>query len=103
MLHLKVKRGNAMLEKDVEAAFVKNVKKKGGMAYKFVSPNHRSVPDRLVLMPVPPELVEVVGQYVKFIEIKAPGKKPRPAQVREINRLKALGFYAFSWDGIECL
>ena len=40
-----------MLEKDIEAAFVKRVKSLGGTAEKFTSPNRRSVPDRLVTLP----------------------------------------------------
>lgn len=38
-----------MLEKHIEAHLVKRVKEHGGIAYKFTSPQRRSVPDRLVL------------------------------------------------------
>ena len=62
-----------MLEKDIEAAFVKRVKSLGGTAEKFTSPNRRSVPDRLVTLP---------GGVVVFVELKAPGKKPTEAQER---------------------
>ena len=40
-----------MLERDIEAYFVKKVKDAGGVAMKFTSPQRRSVPDRIVLMP----------------------------------------------------
>lgn len=40
-----------MLEKQIEAYFVKRVKEIGGMAYKFTSPAHRGVADRVVCLP----------------------------------------------------
>lgn len=72
-----------MLERDIEAHLVKRVKEAGGIAIKFTSPQRRSVPDRIVLMP---------GGVVWFAELKAPGKKPTEAQEREHARLRALGF-----------
>ncbi|WP_407575376.1 PDDEXK family nuclease [Raoultella terrigena] len=55
----------------------------GGIAYKFVSPGRRSVPDRIVLLP---------GGRIVFVECKSPGKTPRADQLREHERLRALGF-----------
>lgn len=81
-----------MLEKDVEAKLVECVKAKRGMAYKFVSPARRNVPDRLILMPIPEEYRELVARYVRFVECKRPGGKPTDGQVREHNRLRAMGF-----------
>lgn len=71
-----------MLEKTIEAHLVKRVKESGGIAYKFTSPQRRSVPDRLVVLP---------GGRFEFVELKAPGKKPTPMQSREHERLRALG------------
>lgn len=70
-------------ESTIEKYLVAEVKKAGGIAYKFLSPGRRAVPDRLVLLPS--------GRAV-FVECKAPGEKPRPEQVREHKRLRALGF-----------
>ncbi|EAZ2455540.1 VRR-NUC domain-containing protein [Salmonella enterica] len=67
----------------IEKHLVAEVKKAGGVAYKFISPGHRSVPDRIVLLP---------GGRIVFVECKAPGKAPRADQVREHERLRALGF-----------
>lgn len=53
-----------MLEKNIEAYLVKRVKEIGGIAYKFVSPAHRGVADRVVCLP---------GGVVWFVELKAPG------------------------------
>ena len=57
-----------MREKQIEQALVKAVRKRGGIALKFVSPGMAGVPDRLVLFP---------GGRMAFVEVKAPGKKPR--------------------------
>ncbi|EDR2105050.1 VRR-NUC domain-containing protein [Salmonella enterica subsp. enterica] len=70
-------------ENIIEKHLVAEVKKVGGVAYKFISPGRRSVPDRLVLLP---------GGRLVFVECKAPGKEPRADQLREHERLRALGF-----------
>lgn len=67
----------------IEKHLVAEVKKAGGVAFKFVSPARRSVPDRIVLLP---------GGRIVFVECKAPGKPPRPDQLREHERLRKLGF-----------
>lgn len=72
-----------MRESVIEAHFVKRVADIGGKAYKFTSPQRRSVPDRLVLLP---------GGRVFFAELKATGEKPTEGQAREHERLRALGF-----------
>lgn len=74
----------------IERHLVNEVKKAGGIAYKFVSPGRRAVPDRLVLLP---------GGKVIFVECKAPGEKPRPDQLREHARLFALGHQVIVLDG----
>lgn len=81
-----------MLERDVEKHLVKCVKKAGGTAPKFTSPGRRSVPDRLDLRHIPPEDRAIVARYVRFVELKAPGRKATLAQLREHERLRDLGF-----------
>lgn len=71
-----------MLERDVENALVRRVKKLGGTCEKFTSPSARSVPDRLITMP---------GNQIIFVECKAPGKKPTELQERDHARRRALG------------
>lgn len=56
----------------IEQALVREVKKRGGLALKFVSPGRVGVPDRIVLIP---------GGRCVFAEIKAPGKKLRKLQI----------------------
>ena len=82
-----------MLEKHIEAYFVRQVKDKlKGIAFKFTSPGRRSVPDRLVLLP---------GERTIFVELKAEGKKPTEGQLREHVRLRALGFQVDIIDSKE--
>ena len=81
-----------MPEKQLEYLFLTEVRRVGGMALKFVSPGFAGVPDRLVLIP---------DGKVGFVEVKAPGKKPRPLQVRRISQIRGLGFPVFVVDGME--
>lgn len=71
-----------MLERQVEQALVREVRKHGGIAPKFTSPGTAGMPDRLVILP---------EGKVCFVELKAPGQKPRPIQIRQMDRLINLG------------
>ena len=71
-----------MLEREVEKALVHQVRTAGGIAPKLTSPNNAGMPDRLIILP---------PGKVCFIELKAPGKKPRPLQLRQMERLTQLG------------
>ena len=71
-----------MLEKDIENALVRKVKKLGGMCEKFTSPGRRSVPDRIVTLP---------NGKIVFVEVKNTGKKPTELQLRDHERRRALG------------
>ena len=81
-----------MTEKYIEQKLGKAVKKRGGMALKVVSPGLDVVPDRIVLLPM--------GRMA-FVELKAPGKKMRPLQVRRKRQLEALGFLVYCVDRVE--
>lgn len=69
-------------EKDIEIYLRDNVKKSGGKAYKFESPGNDGVPDRIVIFP---------KNRIYFVELKAPGKKPRPLQIKQIRDLTNFG------------
>ena len=80
-----------MLERSVEAELVKQVKNLGGICWKFTVPSTSGVPDRIILY----------NGKTYFVELKAPGKKPRPLQ-RKIHRdMKAQGFPVTTIDNIE--
>ena len=78
-----------MLEKDIERKLVKETKACGGMCLKFNSPSMTGVPDRIVLLP---------KGKIGFLEVKGPGKRPRPIQIKRISDLKDLGFKVFVLD-----
>lgn len=84
--------GGAVRESVIEAHLVKRVKEMGGISYKFTSPQRRSVPDRLVLMP---------RGRLFFVECKAPGCKPTEGQAREHARMRELGFLVAVIDSLE--
>ena len=81
-----------MREKDIEQKLVADVKSRGGMCPKWVSPGLSGVPDRIVLMP---------GGRIGFIEAKAPGEKPGKLQVAMHRRLRGLGFRVYVLDDPE--
>jgi hypothetical protein len=81
-----------MLERDIERALIAKVKTLGGTAEKFVSPQKRSVPDRLVILP---------GGRIIFVELKAPGKRPTDNQARDHERRRALGCDVRVIDNLE--
>lgn len=72
-----------MEESKIEQYLKQQVEKLGGKAFKFTSPGVVGVPDRLVLLP---------GGRIILVELKAPGKKPRPIQVKVIEKIRSLGF-----------
>ena len=81
-----------MRESAIERRLVTEAVKRGGFAPKFVSPGLDGVPDRLLLFP---------GGKLAFVEVKAPGEKPRPLQRRRIEQLTALGFRVYVLDSKE--
>ncbi|WP_309485119.1 VRR-NUC domain-containing protein [Alkalibacter rhizosphaerae] len=81
-----------MTEKELELMLVKEVKKRGGRAFKFISPGINGVPDRLVLLK---------GGKTGFVEVKAPGKKMRPNQIKRKGELESLGFLVYCLDNPE--
>lgn len=83
-----------MLERTIELKFVKEVKKAGGIALKLVCPGYIGMPDRLVLMPK--------GKMF-FAEMKAPGQKSRPVQVKRHEMLRNLGFKVYVVDSLEVM
>ena len=78
-----------MREKQIEQKLVSEVRRRGGICPKFTSPGFDGIPDRLVLMP---------GGHLAFVEVKAPGKKPRPLQEARHQQLRKLGFLVYTLD-----
>jgi len=80
-----------MLEKQIEKAVCDYAKEKGILVYKFSSPGHAAVPDRMFILP---------GGRMFMMEFKAPGKKPTAPQTREHNRLIRQGTRVFIVDNV---
>ena len=78
-----------MKESVVEKRLATEVKKRGGLAVKFVSPGFNGVPDRLVLFP---------GGRMAFVELKAPGETMRPLQQYRAKQLTERGFRVYTVD-----
>ena len=80
-----------MREKTIEQKFTAAVRTAGGLALKFASPGFDGVPDRIALLP---------GGRMAFVEVKAPGKKPRPLQKARHRLLRQLGFKVYVLDDV---
>lgn len=77
-----------MREKYIEQKLVWEVKKRGGLCEKWNS-GSSGWPDRIVLLP---------DGKIGFVEVKAPGEKPRKLQLHRHDQLQALGFKVFVLD-----
>ena len=81
-----------MLEKEVEKFLVREVKKLGGISFKFISPGNAGVPDRIVILP---------SGKVVFVELKTDKGKLTKLQEVQIKKISDLGADARVLRGIE--
>ena len=81
-----------MLEKEVEKFLVREVKKLGGISFKFISPGNAGVPDRIVILP---------SGKVIFVELKTDKGKLTKLQEAQIKKISDLGADARVLRGIE--
>lgn len=72
-------------ESQIETALYNWTCKQGLLNYKFSSPSHRGVPDRMI--------INQKGKIL-FLELKAPYKKPTSLQLYEIDKLRSVGLNA---------
>lgn len=79
-------------ERDVEQAVIRFAKSRNCLIYKFSSPSHRGVCDRIVMGPT---------GVVLFLELKAPGEKPTALQQKFINDIRQQGGNAEWADNID--
>ena len=80
-----------MNERTIEHQLKKAVEASGGLCWKLVCPGTTGVPDRICLM----------RNRAVFVELKAPGQKPRPIQVHRMNQLRDQGFQTFVVDSVD--
>lgn len=82
------------LESYIERKFVEYIRSHGGMAIKLDATSCAGIPDRLVVLP---------DGKMFFVELKQPGKKPRPIQVKRHADLNRLGFNVYVIDSLDML
>lgn len=80
-----------MLEKQIEAHLKKCAEAAGGEVRKVRWIGRRGAPDRIVMFPA----------ASAWVELKAPGKKAMPHQVREHDRMRRVGQTVEIVDSIE--
>ena len=78
-----------MREKHIEQKLVKETKAMNGIAPKLVCPGFDGMPDRMILLP---------EGHIGFVEVKSPGKVPRPLQAARHRMLRNLGFKVYVLD-----
>lgn len=81
-----------MLEKEIEKFLVREVKKIGGISFKFISPGNAGVPDRIVILP---------NGRVVFAELKTDKGKLTKLQEVQIKKISDLGADARVLRGME--
>jgi hypothetical protein len=81
-----------MKESRVEEVLVNAVHEGEGLCWKWSSPGRRGVPDRIVLLPIPPEHREIVAKYVRFVETKQFGKGPTKQQEHVHGLMRGRGY-----------
>ena len=81
-----------MYERTIEQKLAARTRAMGGIAPTFISPGFDGMPDRLVLLP---------GGRMGFVELKAPGRKPRALQLARHRLLRRLGFKVYVIDEIN--
>ena len=84
-----------MLEKDIEKRMVEEVKRRGGLCYKFVSPGNPGVPDRIVVVP---------SGKVYFAELKTETGRLAKIQMRQRDEMRRRGAdvrVVKGWDEVK--
>lgn len=88
-----------MRESQIEQHLVKRVKALGGEVRKVQFIGRRGAPDRLVMLP----MRAADRPTTVWVELKAPGEKPKPHQQREHNRMREKGQWVEVIDSIEAV
>lgn len=83
-----------MRESEIEKILVREVKRLGGRAYKWVSPGNDGVPDRIVIFPYKSPV---------FVELKTKTGRLTALQSVQINNLETLGQAVEVIQGIDGL
>ena len=90
-----------MRESEIEKYLVKRVKELGGEARKVKWIGRNGAPDRLVMLPRGETAIWNSWANTIWVELKATGKIAEPHQVREHQRMRAMGQRVEVIDSIE--
>jgi len=90
-----------MKESVIEQYLVKRVKELGGEVRKVKWIGRRGAPDRLVMLGCGEKMYANGDRPCTWIELKATGEKAKPHQVREHERMRAMGQRVEVVDSIE--
>ena len=82
------------MEKRLETRLKREAERLNGMYLKFTPQGTNGMPDRLILFPV---------NLLYFTEIRAPGKKLRPLQVKRKQQLERMGFKVYVIDSFKAI
>lgn len=85
-----------MKERDIEKHLVARVKEMGGEVRKVQWVGRRGAPDRAVMLPDRGWFDGTI-----WVELKAPGVKPKAYQLREHQRMRQMGQRVVVIDSIE--
>lgn len=86
-----------MLERDIETRMVKAVKERGGLCYKFISPNNPGVPDRIIITP---------NGKIVFVELKTEVGRLANIQKWQLGEMRKRGVdvrVAKGWSAVKDL
>lgn len=83
-----------LLERDIEKRLVKRAREEGHEVRKLKWLGRSGAPDRILMFKL--REAKRVGEYSHYppaawVELKAPGKKPEPHQMREHARMRNMG------------
>lgn len=102
-----------MRERDIEEYLVQRVKAMGGEVRKVKWIGRIGAPDRLLMLPHKTVECAQYGTVSRgeaattiWVELKAPGAKARPSQLREHDRMRSMGqnvLVVDSLEGVEAL
>lgn len=84
-------------ERDIERALVTRIKALGGEVRKVKWIGRKNAPDRVVMAR------DAYIWRTVWVELKAPGKRPTPAQVREHDRMREVGQCVIVIDSQELI
>lgn len=93
-------------ESDIESYLIERVKALGGEVRKVKWLGRNGAPDRLVMLPVREWLdngilVRSFQGNTIWVELKAPGEKAKPHQVREHERMRKMSQHVVLIDSFE--